>query len=80
LISDIRYLLNGIEIDKTRNVGYSSFLKGITSFSQNDARRINNSGWSENDFFEDIADNGSFNIILPLNMLMGFFEDYRKIL
>jgi len=80
LISEIRYLLNGIEIDKTRNVGYSSFLKGITSFSQNDARRLNNSGWSESDFYEDIADDGSFNIILPLNMLMGFFEDYRKIL
>jgi hypothetical protein len=70
LISEIRYLLNGIEIDKTRNVIFLSFLKGITSFSQNDARRLNNSGWSESDFYEDIADYGSFNIILPLYMLM----------
>ena len=80
LISEIRYLINGVEIDKTRNVGYTSYLKGIASFSKSESSRYGNSGWGENNFYDFIANDGSFNIIIKLSLLMGFFEDYRKVL
>lgn len=82
LISECKYLLNGVEIDQTRNVGYTSTMKGLASFSPNDTRRLDNAGW---DLEYDPAGpavhtDGSFTAIVPLRTLMGFFEDYNKIL
>jgi hypothetical protein len=80
LISDCRYLLNGIEVDQTRNVGYTSTMKGIASFSREDARRLDNAGWNDDFTPTTVHTDGSFTAILPLRILMGYFEDYRKIL
>jgi len=59
LFSEIRYELNGIEIDRTRHLGVTSDLKNYLSIKQNQDHLLENSGWS-------IADNlklerGSFN-------------------
>ncbi|XP_034934686.1 uncharacterized protein [Chelonus insularis] len=62
LFEEIRYELNGIEIDRNKNVGLT-----------------NNTGWIVND--EKLMDNkGYFDILLPLNMLLGFAEDYHRII
>jgi hypothetical protein len=79
LISECRYLLNGIEIDQTRNVGYTSSMKGLASFSPGDARTLDNAGWDQENA-PTVHTDGSFTAILPLRTLMGFFEDYRRIL
>jgi len=78
LFSEIRYELNGIEIDRTRHLGVTSDLKNYSSIKQNQEHLLENSGWS-------IADNlklerGNFNFCVPLNLLLGFAEDYNKIL
>jgi hypothetical protein len=80
LFEQVRYLINGVEIDNSRNVGITSFIKGISSFNKGDLRRYGNSGWSETATYEILDAVGNFNAILPLRLIMGFFEDYRKVL
>ena len=79
LISQCRYLLNGIEIDSTRNVGYTSSMKGLASLSPDDARRLGNAGWDP-EFTPTVHTDGSFTAIVPLSTLMGCFEDYKKMI
>lgn len=81
MISEIRFNINDFEIDQTRHLGVASTVKGFVSFNEEKIRMLSNSGWSLGKTSEllNVAD-GSFNVALPLNTLMGFFEDYNKIL
>nr|XP_044250259.1 uncharacterized protein LOC123003054 [Drosophila takahashii] len=76
-IDEIRYEINGYEIDRTRFVGMSSTLKNYLSESRQDSRKLLNAGWSGGN---DIITKGNFNFSLPLKNVMGFAEDYRKVL
>lgn len=73
LFSEIRYELNTIEIDRVRNPGITSLLKGLPSFTALD--NLQNSSWN-------IKDNNKtqFNFCVPLRLLLGFAEDYKKII
>lgn len=79
LFSECRYSLNGVEIDHTRNVGYASSMKGLASFSHDDARSLDNAGWDFK-YAPIVHADGSFTAEIPLRTLMGFFEDYNRIL
>ena len=78
LFDEIRYELNGVEIDRTRNVGTSTTIKNFLSLSENESKMLYNSGWSPVE--PTIPVNGNFNFCLPLKNLLGFFEDYKKII
>jgi hypothetical protein len=80
LLAESRYLLNNIEVDQTRNVGYVSTLKGYSSFSPDDARSLATAGWNEIDTRPKFHTDGSFTANVPLKLIMGFFEDYKKII
>jgi hypothetical protein len=81
LMSEIRYKINDVQIDQTRHVGIASTLKGLASFSPDKIRLLSNGGWSTEATSPLLnAADGSFNVALPLNTLMGFFEDYTHIL
>lgn len=81
LFQEIRYELNGVEIDRTRNVGIASTLKTYISASTSDLQGLARAGW----FVEDrsarsYADHRRFSVCVPLSMLSGFFEDNRRII
>lgn len=85
LFDEMRYEINAVEIDRVRNPGVTSTLKGITSFTESSLRYMGNSGWSstsENigkDLDSSAVDaKGNFSFCVPLNTLFGFAEDYRK--
>jgi hypothetical protein len=81
LFEEIRYELSGIIIDSTKRVGVSSTLKGMVSFSPSEINQLRTSGWlqpDKNDFTP--ATNGYFDFCIPLKMLLGFAEDYKRIL
>lgn len=78
LFDEIRYELNGIQIDRTRNVGITSTLKNYISMTSAASKKSFNSGWSPEDSIT--LENGLFNFCVPLNMLLGFAEDYKKII
>lgn len=83
LFREIRYELNGVTIDSVRNVGLASTLKGYLSYNTNESLKLQNAGWFP-DRKQDkrilVDDNGKFNVSIPLKMLLGFFEDYKKII
>jgi hypothetical protein len=78
LFESIRYELNGIEIDNNKNVGHTSLIKNYLSLNEGESKMLRNAGWApENNI---ALDNGYFNFCVPLKMLLGFAEDYRKII
>lgn len=78
LFDSIRYELNGVEIDQNRNVGHTTTLKNYVSLTENQSKLLINAGWApENDF---VLTHGYFNFCIPLKVLLGFAEDYRKII
>ena len=77
----MRYDINGVGIDRCKNVGLTSRLKGYVSFSPNQSKYLENAGWigvTETGKITD--DSGNFDVSIPLSMIFGFAEDYRKII
>ncbi|XP_011883951.1 PREDICTED: uncharacterized protein LOC105571089 [Vollenhovia emeryi] len=74
MFDEIRYELDGVEIDRARNVGITSTLKTYVSSSFDKMMSLKNAGW-------DIVNNGTgdFNFCVPLSMLLGFCEDYQRV-
>lgn len=83
LFSDVRYELNGVEIDRLRNVGLSSTMKSFIA-----SRSSHLSGYhlfsksmeSTSPRSEDVANMKTFDIVMPLSVWFGFCDDYRKII
>lgn len=80
LFDDIRYEINGFEVDRCKNPGITSTIKGLVSYTNNDMFLMGNAGWNmklpEN---EKSADPRTFNYCLPLKNIFGFAEDYKHI-
>ncbi|XP_036144961.1 uncharacterized protein LOC118646369 [Monomorium pharaonis] len=72
MFDEIRYELDGVEIDRNRNVGITSSLKNYVTMSSDRSVIARNAGWDPWN-----PPNGYFNFCVPLNMLLGFCEDYR---
>lgn len=78
LFSDIRYEINGFEIDRCKNVGITGLLKGYASLSPSDVCAMATSGFSTTARGAEMP--GSVEYRVPLKMLLGFAEDYKKII
>lgn len=83
LFDEIRYEIGGVVIDRVRNPGITSTMKSYVSYNTNESLRLQNAAWSP---LENISStlvntaNGHFNVCIPLRMLLGFAEDFRKII
>jgi len=75
MFDEIRYELDGVEIDRNRNVGITSTLKNYVTVSSDKSVILRNAGWLTPSSNKD----GYFNFCVPLHMLLGFCEDYRRI-
>lgn len=75
MFDELRYELDGVEIDRSRNVGITSTLKNYVSLTTDESHSLKNAGW------DVTANNGSgyFNFSVPLKYLLGFCEDYKQI-
>lgn len=82
LFQEIRYELNGILVDSVRNPGIATTLKGYASFECNQVMGM--SGWVEAKHYAThplvSKETGYFNACVPLSYLLGFAEDYKKII
>lgn len=74
LFSEIRYELNGVEIDRTKNLGLASNIKRFAAISDSRMCTLIAIHTSET----MVAKTYSF--VLPLNQLLGFCDDYKKII
>lgn len=70
--------MNGVEIDRSRNTGYTSTLKNYISLSDGESTSSLSAGWLSNN--QITPTNGHFNFCIPLKMLLGFAEDYKKVI
>ncbi|KMQ88352.1 hypothetical protein RF55_12183 [Lasius niger] len=75
MFDELRYELDGVEIDRNRNVGITSTPINYVSLTPERGKILKNAAW-------DVAHNvveSYFNFCLPFNMLLGFCEDYKRI-
>lgn len=80
MFEEIRYEMNAVEIDRSKNVGLSSLMKGWLSFTPSQSSMLENAGWLDVGETSAVTnDAGYFDINIPLSMILGFAEDYRKI-
>lgn len=80
LFNEARFEVNGTEIDKIRDVGVVSTMKGYLTIPSNDFLH-SISGWNETGKFLGYNDDdGSFVVHIPLKFWFGFAEDHQKIL
>lgn len=77
LFDNIRYEINGVEIDHSKNVGHTSTLKNVLSLNYNESKMLYNAGWLNINNL--VLENGYFNFYVPLKMLLGFAEDYKQV-
>ncbi|CAH1236376.1 unnamed protein product [Diabrotica balteata] len=80
LFDEIRYEIGGCVIDRVRNVGITTTIKNYVSFTQTESNRYNCIGWSITDTPTVADKSGNFNVCIPLKLVLGFFEDFIKIL
>ncbi|KAE9543658.1 hypothetical protein AGLY_002054, partial [Aphis glycines] len=82
LFSEMKYEINGIQIQKLANPGITTTLKGYCSYNKTNITSHHNSGW-DNDIKnanKDFIESGNFNGCINLKDLFGFCEDYKRIL
>lgn len=77
LFQDIRYELNGVEIDRTKNAGISTTIKSYISMNEGESKVASMWHWNLDGTKQT---DGHFSVIIPLNKILGFAEDYNKII
>ncbi|XP_018405107.1 PREDICTED: uncharacterized protein LOC108781592 [Cyphomyrmex costatus] len=84
MFDEIRYELDGVKIDRNRNVGITSTIKNYISLTAERNKTLENAEWkialSLNLLLNrSITTSEEFNFCVPLNTLLGFCEDYKRI-
>lgn len=80
LFSEIRYEMNGVVVDSVTKPGITSTMKGYVSYTSDEVKQLQNAGWLPDADSSTTDDNGNFNVCIPLRMLLGFAEDYGKVI
>ncbi|KAE9542868.1 hypothetical protein AGLY_002779 [Aphis glycines] len=82
LFSEMKYGLNGIQIQKLTNPGISSTLKRYRSYNKSEIVSHYNAAWDDDikNVNKDFIESGVFNGCINLRDLFGFREDYKRIL
>ena len=79
MFDEIRYELDGLEIDRSRNVGITSTIKNFISLITSKSITLENEGWDTTANILRIPQSEDFNFCVPLNTLLGLYEDYKRI-
>ena len=79
IFDEIRYELNGAEIDRNRNVGITSTLKNYVTVSSDRSVILRNAGWDVSGINPATTAAGYFNYCVPLYVLLGFCENYERV-
>ena len=81
LFSDARYELNGIEIDRIKNVGITLTMKLLTASRQSNSIGYYyfNQGFISKSAQNEVKDI-VYDVMVPLSIWFGFCDDYRKVI
>ncbi|XP_070166159.1 uncharacterized protein [Polyergus mexicanus] len=75
MFDEPRYELDGVEIDRNRSVGITSTIKNYISLTTEKGKILENAAWN----ISYNAVETYFNFCVPLNILLGFCEDYKRV-
>lgn len=78
LSDEIRYEVGGYINDSNRNVGITSLMTTLNSYSPNEMTRWKNAGWDIEGTPLIMDDEGDFGVCLPLRLLLGFCVNFIK--
>lgn len=80
LFQEVRFEISGIKIDSVRNPGITSTLKGLCSYNTLECRKLENASWEYPGIDVKVTnEDGKFNVCIPLKHILGFAEDFNKI-
>lgn len=81
LFDEIRLEIGGVVVDRVRNPGMASVMKGYATYNMSQSRALQNAGWFPKEEKATVIDKttGCFNVVIPLRMFLGFCEDFKKI-
>ncbi|XP_057327117.1 uncharacterized protein LOC130674212 [Microplitis mediator] len=79
MIEELSLLLNGVVIDQCKNVAITCLMKSYTSLSPGQRNLMENAGWLMGDANKLTNDDGYFDVSIPLSVMLGFAEDYNRI-
>lgn len=77
LFDEIRLEMNSVELDSTKMVGVSTTMKGYASYSSEEMKKFETTGWNQKIAF---GNNFTFSGYIPLKFVLGFAETYEKII
>ncbi|XP_047993592.1 uncharacterized protein LOC125238959 [Leguminivora glycinivorella] len=80
LFQDVRYELNGVEIDRTKNCGITTTMKGLVSYGTDMEHSLESSSWNIGKHKVIVDKKNDFSYTVPLSHLLGFAEDYKKVI
>ncbi|XP_020296659.1 uncharacterized protein LOC109861430 [Pseudomyrmex gracilis] len=75
MFDEIRYELNGMEIDFNRNVGITSTIKNYVSLTHDKSMAMKNARW---DITQHTDVDSYFSFCVHLSMILEFCEDYKR--
>jgi hypothetical protein len=78
LFDNVRYEIGGVEVDRVKNPGITSLLKGYPSIRESEYKAMETSTFSPNDMITTNL-RASYSLNIPLSLYMGFFEDYKNV-
>src|SRR5436190_778831 len=78
LFDEVRYEIASKEVDSVRNPGIASLMKYVCS--PNTKKRYSNACIDTDDNLKKISENGEFSGCIPMEMLLGVFEDFDRVL
>ena len=78
MFDEIRYELDSVEIDRSRNVGVTSTIKNFVSLTTSKSIRLESAGWNGTMHLFHTTLSDDFNFCVPLNTLLGFCKDYKR--
>lgn len=79
MFEQIRYEINGVEIDRCNKPGITTTLKALASYNDNESKLLQMAGWNPFKNVQPTLSANKFNACIPLKFLMGMFEDYNRI-
>lgn len=80
LFEQVRYEINGVEIDRCTKPGISSTMKAYVSYNESDSKLMEMAGWCPFKSDQPTVSLNKFNACIPLKFLLGFAEDYKQII
>ena len=78
LFDEIRYEIASKEVDSVRNPGIASLLKYVCS--PNTKKRYSNACIDTDENLKQVSNSGEFSGCIPMEMMLGVFEDFDKVL